>query len=48
LRLINLTTDPHEREATGLPHLHTWVTHHFNEILERSKRASVANRIARS
>jgi arylsulfatase len=40
-RLINLTTDPHEREAVSLPHLHTWVAYHFNDLLG-SFQASVA------
>jgi arylsulfatase len=32
-RIINLVTDPQEREAISLPHLHTWTAHHFNRIL---------------
>jgi Sulfatase len=32
-RLINLITDPQEREAIALPHLHTWVAHHVNRII---------------
>jgi arylsulfatase len=32
-RLINLTTDPQEREAVPLPHLHTWVATHVNRII---------------
>lgn len=34
-RLINLTTDPHEREPVSLPHLHTWTAYHFNETVEK-------------
>ena len=33
-RLINLTTDPQEREAIALPHLHTWVATHINRIID--------------
>jgi arylsulfatase len=32
-RLINLTTDPQEREAVSLPYLHSWTAAHFNRIL---------------
>ena len=32
-RLINLVTDPQEREPLSLPHLHTWTVTHFNRIL---------------
>jgi arylsulfatase len=32
-RLINLATDPQEREAVALPHLHTWVATHFNKLI---------------
>jgi arylsulfatase len=32
-RIINLITDPQEREALSLPHLHTWAAHHFNRII---------------
>jgi arylsulfatase len=32
-RLINLTTDPQEREPVALPHLHTWVATHLNRII---------------
>jgi arylsulfatase A-like enzyme len=32
-RLINLATDPQEREPVSLPYLHTWVATHFNRIL---------------
>jgi arylsulfatase len=32
-RLINLATDPQEREAVSLPHLHSWVATHFNRII---------------
>lgn len=31
-RLINLTTDPHERERVSLPHLHTWAAYHFSAL----------------
>jgi len=31
--LINLTTDPHEREAVSLPHLHTWAAYHLNKLV---------------
>lgn len=33
--IVNLMTDPHEREAVALPHLHTWTAYHFNEIIEK-------------
>jgi arylsulfatase len=32
-RLINLTTDPQEREAVALPHLHTWVATHVMRLI---------------
>jgi arylsulfatase A-like enzyme len=32
-RLINLITDPHEREPIALPYLHSWTVAHFNRIL---------------
>jgi hypothetical protein len=31
--LINLITDPQEREPLSLPHLHSWVAHHINRII---------------
>jgi hypothetical protein len=31
--LINLATDPQEREPVSLPHLHTWAATHFNRII---------------
>ena len=31
-RLINLTTDPQEREAVSLPYLHSW-TAYFNRLV---------------
>jgi hypothetical protein len=32
-RLINLMTDPQEREPFSLPHLHTWTAYHLNRII---------------
>jgi arylsulfatase len=32
-RLINLTTDPQEREPVALPYLHTWVATDLNRII---------------
>jgi arylsulfatase len=32
-RLINLITDPQEREPVSLPYLHSWVATHFNRII---------------
>jgi hypothetical protein len=32
--LINLDTDPKEREAMDYPYLHTWVGEHVAKILE--------------
>jgi arylsulfatase len=32
-RIINLVTDPQEREPISLPHLHTWVAYHVNRII---------------
>jgi len=32
-RLINLITDPQEREPISLPHLHSWVAHHINRVI---------------
>jgi arylsulfatase A-like enzyme len=39
--VINLITDPQEREPFSLPHLHSWVVTHFNRILAEF-RVSVA------
>jgi len=39
--LVNLTTDPHEREAYDLPYLHSWAVAHFSELIGAFK-ASVA------
>jgi arylsulfatase A-like enzyme len=36
-RIINLVTDPHEREAMDLPYLHSWTATHFNRILGEFK-----------
>jgi arylsulfatase A-like enzyme len=32
-RLINLATNPQERETVSLPYLHTWTATHFNKII---------------
>jgi len=32
-RIINLVTDPHEREAVSLPHIHSWTACHFNRLI---------------
>lgn len=32
-RIINLITDPQEREPLDLPHLHSWTATHFNRLL---------------
>lgn len=32
-RVVNLTTDPHEREPFSLPHLHSWTVGHFNRLI---------------
>jgi len=32
-RVVNLITDPQEREPVSLPHLHSWTATHFNRIL---------------
>ena len=32
-RLINLTTDPQERELVSLPYLHSWTVAHFNRLI---------------
>src|ERR1700722_1658060 len=32
-RVINLATDPQERETGSLPYLHTWTATHFNKII---------------
>jgi arylsulfatase len=32
-RIINLTTDPQERERVSLPYLHSWAAYHFNHII---------------
>jgi arylsulfatase len=36
-RIINLVTDPHERESMDLPYLHSWTAAHFNRILGEFK-----------
>jgi arylsulfatase len=36
-RIINLVTDPHEREALDLPYMHSWTVAHFNRILGEFK-----------
>ena len=40
-RIVNLVTDPHEREPFSLPYLHSWTALHFNRLIEAFK-ASVA------
>jgi arylsulfatase A-like enzyme len=32
-RIINLVTDPQEREPLDLPHMHSWTVTHFNRLL---------------
>jgi arylsulfatase len=32
-RIINLVTDPQEREPFNLPHMHSWTATHFNRLL---------------
>ncbi|MGH6951355.1 MAG: sulfatase-like hydrolase/transferase [Vitreimonas sp.] len=32
-RVINLTTDPQEREPISFPYLHSWTASHFNRII---------------
>jgi arylsulfatase len=32
-RIINLVTDPQEREPVSLPYLHSWTAAHFNRLL---------------
>jgi arylsulfatase len=39
-RIINLITDPQEREPISLPHLHTWTAYHLNTLI-RDFEASV-------
>lgn len=39
-RVINLITDPQEREPVSLPYLHSWTAAHFNRLLA-SYQASV-------
>jgi arylsulfatase len=36
-RLVNLTTDPQERELVSLPYLHSWSVAHFNRIMNEFK-----------
>jgi arylsulfatase len=40
-RIINLITDPQEREHYSLPFMHSWTVSHFNRILD-AFHASVA------
>ena len=39
-RIVNLVTDPQEREPLNQPHLHSWTVSHFNRLLA-DYRASV-------
>jgi hypothetical protein len=39
-RIINLVTDPKEREALDLPYMHSWTVTHFNRLLSQF-RASI-------
>jgi arylsulfatase len=32
-RIVNLVTDPQERERVSLPHLHTWTAYHLNRLI---------------
>jgi arylsulfatase len=32
-RIINLVTDPQEREPLDLPYMHSWTVTHFNRLL---------------
>jgi hypothetical protein len=32
-RIINLVTDPQERENIALPYLHSWTAIHFNKLI---------------
>ena len=34
-RLINLITDPQEREPVALPYLHTWTATHVNRLIAK-------------
>jgi arylsulfatase len=34
-RLINLTTDPQEREPVALPHLHAWIATHCTRLISQ-------------
>jgi len=34
-RIINLVTDPHERERVSLPHVHSWTATHFNRLISQ-------------
>jgi arylsulfatase A-like enzyme len=36
-RIINLVTDPQEREPIDLPYLHSWTATHFNRLLAEFK-----------
>jgi arylsulfatase A-like enzyme len=38
-RVINLITDPHERERVSLPYLHTWAADHFNALTTAFQRS---------
>ena len=42
--VINLITDPQEREPFPLPRLHSWVARHFNRILGEFHAACSASR----
>jgi hypothetical protein len=32
-RIVNLVTDPQEREDIALPYLHSWTATHFNKLI---------------
>jgi arylsulfatase A-like enzyme len=39
-RIINLVTDPQEREEVAVPYLHSWTAFHFNRILSEFRASS--------
>jgi arylsulfatase len=38
-RIVNLVTDPQERESINLSHLHSWTAAHFNRLLRQFQRS---------
>jgi arylsulfatase A-like enzyme len=40
-RIINLVTDPQEREDVAIPYLHSWTAFHFNQMLSQFRASTM-------